>query len=232
MKGHPFVKTNLQQNSQSTSSSAIILGNTESTEKIIQKNPLFNNKNDDVSSYAMDMDTEYDYLNNRRQYQKPIEIIYTNNGNNNNNNYNNGPINYVNSLKNDNKNEGILNNEEFTSIFQSPSKSSQSSISVLPLKSNDETNNYNKQQQKQPITYLTGPMVVRVRPDGTPVEEDQNKPLPYDDDREILQYGQLIKIPIKNSQQISTDNYYQNQQYRSFHNNFYQNNNERKGNNS
>lgn len=34
--------------------------------------------------------------------------------------------------------------------------------------------------------YLTGPMVVRVRPDGRPVEEDQRRPLPQDDDREAM----------------------------------------------
>ncbi|XP_058976451.1 rhythmically expressed gene 5 protein-like [Musca domestica] len=33
-------------------------------------------------------------------------------------------------------------------------------------------------------TYLTGPSVVRVKPDGTPVEEDKNKPVVKDDDLE------------------------------------------------
>ncbi|XP_073813151.1 rhythmically expressed gene 5 [Musca autumnalis] len=33
-------------------------------------------------------------------------------------------------------------------------------------------------------TYLTGPSVVRVKPDGSPVEEDQNKPVAKDDDLE------------------------------------------------
>ncbi|XP_061387560.1 rhythmically expressed gene 5 protein [Musca vetustissima] len=33
-------------------------------------------------------------------------------------------------------------------------------------------------------TYLTGPSVVRVKPDGTPVEEDKNKPAVKDDDLE------------------------------------------------
>lgn len=37
--------------------------------------------------------------------------------------------------------------------------------------------------------YLIGPMVVRVRPDGTPVEEDQYKPLPRDDDLESMTIG-------------------------------------------
>lgn len=37
--------------------------------------------------------------------------------------------------------------------------------------------------------YLTGPMVIRVRPDGTPVEEDKSRPLPRDDDREAMTIG-------------------------------------------
>jgi len=36
---------------------------------------------------------------------------------------------------------------------------------------------------------LSGPMVIRVRPDGTPVEEDKFKPLPRDDDREEMTLG-------------------------------------------
>lgn len=37
--------------------------------------------------------------------------------------------------------------------------------------------------------YLIGPMVVRVRPDGSPVEEDKTRPLPRDDDREAMTIG-------------------------------------------
>lgn len=37
--------------------------------------------------------------------------------------------------------------------------------------------------------YLTGPMVIRVRPDGTPVEEDRSRPLPRDDDIEAMTMG-------------------------------------------
>lgn len=48
--------------------------------------------------------------------------------------------------------------------------------------------------------YLTGPMVIRVRPDGTPVEEDKNKPLPKDDDREALQ---LVSAKLPTVEQIS-----------------------------
>lgn len=42
----------------------------------------------------------------------------------------------------------------------------------------------------QPQTnYLSGPMVVRVHPDGTPVVEDKFKPLPKDDDRDEMTIG-------------------------------------------
>lgn len=37
-----------------------------------------------------------------------------------------------------------------------------------------------------PSNYLIGPMVVRVRPDGSPVDEDKTKPLPIDDDRDAM----------------------------------------------
>jgi len=41
---------------------------------------------------------------------------------------------------------------------------------------------YSNNDQK---TYLTGPLVFRVKIDGSPVEEDLNKPLPKDDDLEL-----------------------------------------------
>lgn len=37
--------------------------------------------------------------------------------------------------------------------------------------------------------FLSGPMVVRVHPDGTPVKEDTLKPLPMDDDRDEMTIG-------------------------------------------
>lgn len=37
--------------------------------------------------------------------------------------------------------------------------------------------------------YLTGPMVFRVHPDGTPVSGDREKPLPKDDDRDDMTMG-------------------------------------------
>lgn len=40
-----------------------------------------------------------------------------------------------------------------------------------------------------PSNYLIGPMVVRVRPDGSPVDEDKTRPLPIDDDREAMSIG-------------------------------------------
>ncbi|XP_039956917.1 rhythmically expressed gene 5 protein [Bactrocera tryoni] len=42
-------------------------------------------------------------------------------------------------------------------------------------------------QKSSTETFLSGPLVFRVRPDGSPVEEDQHKPLPRDDDLEAYQ---------------------------------------------
>lgn len=50
--------------------------------------------------------------------------------------------------------------------------------------------------------FLSGPMIIRVRPDGTPVEEDQHKPLPRDDDREAMTIG---KNRLPTAQQISAN---------------------------
>lgn len=43
-------------------------------------------------------------------------------------------------------------------------------------------------EQEKP-TYLSGPMVIRVHPDGRPVIEDTYKPLPRDDDRDEMTIG-------------------------------------------
>lgn len=48
---------------------------------------------------------------------------------------------------------------------------------------NGQTDN----QKSSTETFLSGPLVFRVRPDGSPVEEDQHKPLPHDDDLEAYQ---------------------------------------------
>lgn len=53
----------------------------------------------------------------------------------------------------------------------------------------------------QPI-YLSGPMIIRVRPDGTPVEEDRQRQLPRDDDREAMTIGRA-KLPT--IQQITSE---------------------------
>ncbi len=50
--------------------------------------------------------------------------------------------------------------------------------------------------------FLSGPMIIRVRPDGTPVEEDQHKPLPRDDDREAMTIG---KNRLPTAQQITAN---------------------------
>ncbi|XP_055916805.1 rhythmically expressed gene 5 protein [Eupeodes corollae] len=46
---------------------------------------------------------------------------------------------------------------------------------------------------KQP-TYLSGPFVFRVRPDGSPIEEDKHKPYPLDDDLEAFQIAKQSKV--------------------------------------
>lgn len=56
----------------------------------------------------------------------------------------------------------------------------------------DSTNVHLQYLQPPPAEqehYLTGPMVFRVHPDGTPVAEDKNKPLPKDDDRSDMTMG-------------------------------------------
>ncbi|XP_037948976.1 rhythmically expressed gene 5 protein-like [Teleopsis dalmanni] len=55
-----------------------------------------------------------------------------------------------------------------------------------PVHPQVETFDVNDKRNTQQKTYLTGPLVFRVRPDGTPVEEDQYNPLPKDDDLEVL----------------------------------------------
>lgn len=53
---------------------------------------------------------------------------------------------------------------------------------ALPTSSASGTKTYQN-------NFLSGPMVVRVRPDGTPVDEDKKKPLPHDDDRIEMTIG-------------------------------------------
>ncbi|EZA58503.1 Rhythmically expressed gene 5 protein [Ooceraea biroi] len=42
--------------------------------------------------------------------------------------------------------------------------------------------------------YLTGPMVIRVYPDGRPVPEDKKRPLPRDEDVDELRYSRLPSV--------------------------------------
>ncbi|XP_017070513.1 rhythmically expressed gene 5 protein [Drosophila eugracilis] len=46
-----------------------------------------------------------------------------------------------------------------------------------------------------PKTYLTGPLVIRVRPDGSPVEEDKRMPLPRDEDLPLFRLGLAAAQP-------------------------------------
>ncbi|XP_023162585.1 rhythmically expressed gene 5 protein [Drosophila hydei] len=49
-----------------------------------------------------------------------------------------------------------------------------------------------------PQTYLSGPLVIRLRPDGTPVEEDKHRPLPRDDDLETYRLANNSNLPRPN----------------------------------
>lgn len=42
--------------------------------------------------------------------------------------------------------------------------------------------------------YLTGPMVIRVYPDGRPVPDDEKHPLPRDEDMDELRYARLPSV--------------------------------------
>ncbi|KAH8400915.1 hypothetical protein KR009_001794 [Drosophila setifemur] len=58
---------------------------------------------------------------------------------------------------------------------------------------------YPSQQQSStgepPKSFLTGPLVIRVRPDGSPVEEDRQKPMPYDEDLPAFRLGLAAAQP-------------------------------------
>jgi len=46
-----------------------------------------------------------------------------------------------------------------------------------------------------PKSFLTGPLVIRVRPDGSPVEEDKRLPLPRDEDLPLFRLGLAAAQP-------------------------------------
>lgn len=58
-------------------------------------------------------------------------------------------------------------------------------------------------------SYLSGPLVVRVKPDGSPVEEDRFKPLPKDDDLEL--FGNLYTVSQSPTSQTAS---YRSNRYR------------------
>ncbi|EDW01613.1 rhythmically expressed gene 5 protein [Drosophila grimshawi] len=49
-----------------------------------------------------------------------------------------------------------------------------------------------------PQRYLSGPLVMRLRPDGTPVDEDKHRPLPRDDDLESYRLANSGNLPRPN----------------------------------
>lgn len=73
--------------------------------------------------------------------------------------------------------------------FYNDKRIDEPSNNQFPLATNVQFQ-YDVPSVNEPSTnYLTGPMVIRVRPDGTPVEEDRSRPLPRDDDREAMTIG-------------------------------------------
>ncbi|XP_020815425.1 rhythmically expressed gene 5 protein [Drosophila serrata] len=62
-----------------------------------------------------------------------------------------------------------------------PSRQPAASSEILPMAS--------AFTGEPPKTFLTGPHVVRVRPDGSPVEEDSRRPLPRDEDLPLFRLG-------------------------------------------
>ncbi|XP_017010467.2 rhythmically expressed gene 5 protein [Drosophila takahashii] len=55
-----------------------------------------------------------------------------------------------------------------------------------------------------PKSFLTGPLVIRVRPDGSPVEEDKRMPLPRDEDLPYFRLGLAAAQPPNRHRKIAT----------------------------
>lgn len=73
--------------------------------------------------------------------------------------------------------------------FYNDNRYDEPSNNQFPLATNVQYQ-YDVPAVNEPSTnYLTGPMVIRVRPDGTPVDEDRSRPLPRDDDIEAMTMG-------------------------------------------
>lgn len=94
------------------------------------------------------------------------------------------------------------NNHQRTRIQQQQleSQSQPDAQYVLPDASN--VRNIYAAADILPSPYLSGPMIIRVRPDGTPVEEDSRRQLPRDDDREAMTIGRE-KLPT--AEQIASE---------------------------
>lgn len=77
------------------------------------------------------------------------------------------------------------------------------SFSLIAASSGSETNGLGEEtaasgdyvsSSESNGSYLAGPMVIRVYPDGRPVPEDQKRPLPKDEDADELRYSRLPSI--------------------------------------
>lgn len=73
--------------------------------------------------------------------------------------------------------------------FYNDNRFDEPSNNQFPLATNVELQYDVPSVNEQSTNYLTGPMVIRVRPDGSPVEEDRSRPLPRDDDIEAMTMG-------------------------------------------
>jgi len=74
-------------------------------------------------------------------------------------------------------------------------------VSIISADSGSETNGLGEEtvassdyiaEPNEP--YLTGPMVIRVYPDGRPVPDDKKHPLPRDEDVDELKYSRLPSV--------------------------------------
>lgn len=88
--------------------------------------------------------------------------------------------------------DNTYSNQNYPSAVENQYVSSEHNQNYLAHEASSVQFNFDTPQNKNKnnhINYLTGPMVIRVRPDGTPVDEDQRVALPRDDDREAMSIG-------------------------------------------
>lgn len=85
----------------------------------------------------------------------------------------------------------------------------------LPAPTNVELQFLQPPPMPERSSYLSGPMVVRVHPDGSPVVEDSLKPLPKDDDRDEMIIGRE-RLPSMEELAASVSLPHQKQQFQRY----------------